>query len=398
MRKLLKNVRIVSPGVDIPRGHIVIQGEKILTVSSGNPAAETGCDGIIDGGGNIALPGFVDIHCHGHSDYDFCDHDEQAFSVIGRKKLEEGVTRFLATSLSVSMDDLRFFCRQAENYRKNDKDGAILSGVHLEGPFINPVRAGAQNPEFLKEPDITLVDELAGITEVKKVTFSPELPGGVALTGALHERGIMPSGGHTEATWECFEECRTAGMKHLSHFCNAMVQLHHLHFGIIGGGLMDDDVYVETICDGVHLCDQMIGLIAKLKGPERMMLVTDSIRAAGMPDGKYSLGGLPVIVQNGRATVPSGRVAGSTLRYYNGLKRLVQDTRWPLSEAVRCTGLNQAESLNLKGLGKLEEGYFADIAVLNADLEPEMTICGGELRWRKNARQYDSFPENQKGR
>ncbi|MBO4304008.1 MAG: N-acetylglucosamine-6-phosphate deacetylase [Lentisphaeria bacterium] len=386
MAKLIKNVRIVSPGRDIPRGHLVMEGEKISKVSPGDPAAENGFDTVIDGAGNYVVPGFVDIHCHGHSDLDFCDRSTQAFSVIGRKKLEEGVTRFLPTSLSVSMEDLRFFCEQAEEYRKKDTQGAILAGVHLEGPFINPARAGAQNPDFLKMPDIAVVDALDAISKVVKVTYSPELPGGVELARALTERGIMPSGGHTEASYECFEACRKAGMKHLAHFCNAMIQLHHLpgQFGIMGGGLLRDDVYLELICDGVHLSDEMIRLVAKVKGPEKIMLITDSMRAAGMPDGNYSLGGLPVVVKNGRATIPSGKVAGSTLRYYNGLKKLVRVTEWPLCEAIRCTGLNQAESLNWKDVGKLEEGFLADITVLNKELEPETVICSGQVRWRKN--------------
>ena len=217
---------------------------------------------------------------------------------------------------------------------------------------------------------------------MKKVSFSPELPGGEEFTRELSEMGIMPSGGHTEADYACYERCREAGMKHLTHFCNVMTPLHHLRFGMVGGGLLDDDVYVEMICDGIHLCDQMIQLIARVKGPQRMMLITDSMRAAAMPDGDYSLGGLPVVVKDGCARLTTGQVAGSTLRYFNGLKRLVRLTGLPLCEAIRATSLNQAESLHLGRRGRLEKDYVADVVLLDENLDVRMTICSGDIRWK----------------
>lgn len=381
MTSCIKDCRIVSPGADIPRGNILIDDGMILSIRADLPPDF--CGEIIDGGGLIAVPGFIDIHSHGRSGFDFCDGSAAAFSAIGRGKLEDGVTGFLATSLSVSADDLRQLCRQAAAYKENTPDGATLLGVHLEGPFFNPDCAGAQNPAFLKEPDIALVDELDAICPVKKVSFSPELPGGEAFTKALAERGIMPSGGHTAADYECYTRCRELGMKHLTHFCNVMTGLHHLRFGMVGGGLMDDDVYVEMICDGVHLCDQMIRMIARMKGPGKMMLITDAMRACAMPDGDYSLGGLPVVVKDGCARLTTGAVAGSTLRFFNGLKRLVRLTGLPLSEAVRATALNQAESLNLGKRGKLEKGFIADIVLLDEELDVQKTICGGVLKWER---------------
>lgn len=380
MRTLIRNCRIVSPGVDIPRGNILLENGRIA--GFGN-VPESGADTDIDAQNLIAVPGFIDIHSHGRSNFDFCDGTQEAFSAIGYGKLQDGVTGFLATSLSVSENDLRNLCRQAEWYKKNVPDGASLLGVHLEGPFFNPACAGAQNPAFLQIPRIDLVDELNSISPVKKVSFSPELPGGVEFTRQLRERGIMPSGGHTEADYACYEECRLAGMKHLTHFCNVMTPLHHLRFGMVGGGLMDDDVYVEMICDGIHLCDPMIQLIARVKGPERMMLITDAMRASAMPDGNYSLGGLPVVVKDGCARLTTGQVAGSTLRYHNGLKRLVRLTGLPLSEAVRCTALNQAESLGLGKRGRIENDYIADIALLDSSLDVQMTLVNGIVLWKK---------------
>ena len=382
MKTLIKNCRIVSPGVDIPEGQIVIEDKRIVYAGVSLADVPSDCN-IIDANGAIAVPGFIDIHSHGRSNFDFCDCTEEAFATIGRGKLEDGVTGFLATSLSVSYDDLRLLCQQAEQYKKNITDGATLLGVHLEGPFFNPPCAGAQNPAYLKNPEIGIIDELNAISPVLKVSYSPELPGALEFTKALTERGIMPSGGHTEADYDCFEQHRAAGMKHLTHFCNVMTPVHHLRFGMVGAGLMDDDVYVEMICDGVHLCDQMIALIAKLKGPERMMLITDAMRASAMPDGEYTLGGLPVIVKDGCARLTTGPVAGSTLRYFNGLKRLVRVTGLPLSEAIRATSLNQAESLGIKDRGKLEKNYIADIVLLNQNFDVLTTICEGVVKYTK---------------
>lgn len=380
MRTIIRNCRIVSPGMDIPAGNILLENERIIAVGE-SPVCDA--ETFIDGKGLTAVPGFIDIHSHGRSNFDFCDGTSEAFAVIGRGKLQDGVTGFLATSLSISEDDLRNFCRQAEWYKKNVPDGASLLGIHLEGPFFNPTCAGAQNPAFLQTPRIDLVDELNAISPVKKVSFSPELPNGLEFTRLLCGRGIMPSGGHSEADYECFESARKAGMKHLTHFCNVMTPMHHLRFGMVGAGLMDDDVYVEMICDGVHLCDQMIRLTAKVKGPRRMMLITDAMSASAMPDGNYSLGGLPVVVKNGCARLTTGQVAGSTLRYFNGLKRLIRLTGMPLSEAVRCTSLNQAESLGLGKRGKIEKDFIADIVLLDADLDVCMTLVGGTVRWKR---------------
>lgn len=382
MRTLIENVRIVSPGVDIPRGTIVIENGIITAIAKDVPSNND--DAVIRGDDLIAAPGFIDIHFHGRSNYDFCDCTEEAFFTIGKRKLEDGVTGFLATSLSVAERDLVELCSLAEQYKNCVSDGATMLGVHLEGPFFNPRCAGAQNPAFLREPDIALVDRLAEITRISKVSFSPELSGGVEFAAALAERGIMPSGGHTEADYERYTLCRRAGMKHLTHFCNVMTPLHHLRFGMVGGGLMDDDVYVEMICDGVHLCDEMIRMIARLKGPERMMLITDAMRASGMPDGAYTLGGLDVIVRDGCARLTTGVVAGSTLRYHNGLKHLVRLTGLPLCEAIRTTSLNQAISLKLGNRGKIDVGFIADIVLLNNNLDPQITICGGETKWKRS--------------
>ena len=379
MKTLIQNTRVVSPDVDLPKADILIDNGVISDIAESIPAMN--CDNVINGEGLITAPGFIDIHCHGRSNCDFCDATDEAFNTIGHDKLSDGVTGFLATTLSVAREDLREICRCATRYQNTNTNGALLLGVHLEGPWFNPKCAGAQNPAHLLLPCLDLVDELSQLAHIVKASFSPELEGGLEFTKGLCERGIMPSGGHCEADYDCFQLHRANGMKHLTHFCNVMTPVHHLRFGMVGGGLMSDDVFVEMICDGVHLCEPMIQLIARLKGPDRMMLITDAMRASGMPDGNYTLGGLPVIVKDGKATLTTGPVAGSTLRYHNSLRRLVRVTGLPLCQAIKATSWNQAQSLKLGKRGRLEKGYEADIVMLNDDLVPQRTICHGDIRW-----------------
>jgi len=380
MKTLIKNCRLVSPGLDLLDAEILIGNGMIEYAGA---AQNSTAVSVIDAHGLIAVPGFIDIHSHGRSGYDFCDATPEAFQNIARGKLHDGVTSFLATTLSVSRADLRRICRTAADTMRNFHEGATLLGMHLEGPFLNPECAGAQNPAHLIPPEIGLIDELNAICPVLKVSFSPELSGGLEFTRALVGRGIMPSGAHTAADYDCFEKNRLAGMKHLTHFCNAMQPMHHMRFGITGGGMADDDVFVEIICDGIHLCEPMIRFIVKNKSPERVMVITDAMRAAAMPDGNYSLGGLPVIVKGGRASLLSGTLAGSTLRFHDGLKKLVAATGLPLSQLIGATSWNQASSLHIPKRGKLEKNFFADIALIDNDFNPQMTFCEGKLRWKR---------------
>jgi N-acetylglucosamine-6-phosphate deacetylase len=378
MLTLLKNCHLASPDLELPGASILLRNERIEEIFP-NGEALPKTDKTIDLSGKTVMPGFIDIHCHGRGGADFCDGTLEAFNVIGRGKLDEGATGFLATTLTVSIEDLESTFEAAATYMKNPS-GAKLLGIHLEGPFINPECAGAQNPAFLKMPDIAIIDHLNKICPVRIVSFSPELPGGNEFCRALCECGIMPSGAHSSADYDQFHEARKAGMKHLTHFCNVMTPVHHLRFGMVGGGLRASDVYVEIIADGIHLCPEMIDMIFALKTANRVMLITDAMRGAAMPDGNYDLGGLPVKVSNGKAQLENGTVAGSVLQMHQALRRVSKITNLPLSELSKTTAWNQAESLGIPESGKLEKGYRADIVVLNEDHEPQDVFVDGKLK------------------
>ena len=387
--KTIRNAHVVTPGCDLGVTDVCIEGERIVSVgASAVSGGET-----IDADGLIALPGFIDIHSHGRGGADFCDLTDEAFETIGRGKLADGVTGFLATGLTRPESDLAELCRCTERYKRLSTLNSQLStclGVHLEGPFFNPKMAGAQNSDFLKLPDAAMVKRLDAISKVVKVSLAPELDGAEACIRELVAAGIVCSLGHSDADYDTFERARQAGATQLTHFCNAMMPIHHLRPTMVTGGLLADDVYAEIITDGVHLSDPMIRLIAKAKGPDRVILITDAMCAAGEPDGIYSLGGLRVKVEKGRATLADvpydpkavvSNVAGSVALYPQCFKRYVRATGLPLEEAVKATSYNQCVSLGIPDRGEIAVGRIADLVLVDAELNPRTTIVNGEIKW-----------------
>ena len=371
--------------MDLGVACVRIEGDRI--VAAGADVRPAAGDEVVEADGLTLLPGFVDIHSHGRGGSDFCDATDAAFDVIGKGKLKDGVTGFLATGLTRPEEDLAELCAAAERYKAR-RGGAECLGVHLEGPFFNGEMAGAQNPAYLKKPDAAFVMRLSAVSTVKKVSLAPELEGAVECIRELAAAGIVTSGGHSAADYDSFERARRAGMTHLTHFCNAMMPIHHLRPTMVTGGLLADDVFVEIITDGVHLSDPMIRLIAKAKGPDRVMLITDAMCAAGEPDGMYSLGGLRVKVEKGRATLADvpydpkavvSNVAGSVALFDDCFRRFVRVTGWPLHEAVKAAGYNQLRSLGIADRGEVAAGQRADLVLLDDSLTPRMTIVVGVM-------------------
>ena len=386
----IEGARVVSPGRDFGVAGVHVEDGRVVAVGAeARPAAG---DRVIAADGLTLLPGFVDIHSHGRSGHDFCDATDEAFDVIGHDKLKDGVTGFLATGLTRPEDELAEMCRCAERYKARGA-GATCLGVHLEGPFFNAEMAGAQNPAYLRLPDAALVKRLHAISPVKKVSLAPELAGAETCIRALAAAGIVVSGGHSAADYATFERARLAGMTHLTHFCNAMMPIHHLRPTMVTGGLLADDVLVEIIADGVHLSDPMIQLIARMKGPDRLMLITDAMCAAGCPDGLYTLGGLRVNVAHGKATLADvpydpkavvSNVAGSVALFPACLRRFVRVTGWPLEEAVKAAGFNQLRSLGIADRGDIAPGQVADLVLVDADFTPRTTIVDGTIKFQKD--------------
>ena len=383
---IIRGARVVTPGLNLGVVDVRVSSGRVAAV--GADAAPRAGDDVLEADGLTLLPGFVDIHSHGRDGFDFCDATDEAFSAIGRGKLADGVTGFLATGLTRPEEELAELCRCAERYKERG-EGATCLGIHLEGPFFNAEMAGAQNPDYLRKPDASFVKRLHPISPVRKVSLAPELEGAEDCIRELAAAGIVTSGGHSAADIEAFERARAAGMTHLTHFCNAMMPIHHLRPSMVTGGLLADDVLAEIITDGVHLSDPMIRLIARMKGPDRLMVITDAIRAAACPDGIYTLGGLRVRVADGCARLADvpydpkaivSNVAGSVALYPACFRRFARVTGWPLEEAIRAAGYNQLRSLGIKDRGEIAPGQIADLVLVDADFNPRMTIVDGERR------------------
>ena len=379
MYSLIKNAHIVSPDMEIVSGTILICNDKIIAVSAGEISIPAGAS-VIDAENMMVAPGFFDVHCHGRNNFDFCDGNAAGTQLIAENKLAEGVTTLLPTTLTVSEEQLAASlaavaaCDQSRSCR--------IPGVHLEGPYINPTCAGAQNPAFVRLPDAAEVDRLNAIYPVAKITYAVEMPGGTEFTYAMLSRGITPSCTHSGAKYSDFLAAHQSGLRNLSHFCNQMTPLHHRDIGLVGAGLLHKDVFAELICDKLHIDPAMIKLVFQTKGAEQVILITDAMRAAGMPDGEYDLGGLPVLVSGGAARLKEGgALAGSTLQLATAFKNVVEVTGLPLKEAVKATSLSAAMSLKLFDRGRIEPGFLADIVMLDDEFRVRRTIVNGETRY-----------------
>lgn len=379
MKTLYTNAHVISPDLDISDAAVLVENGAILDIILPGEQQPWDCQ-VIDIQGDYLFPGFFDIHTHGCANYDFCDATAEGLRKIAVNRLSQGVTSFLGTTLTLPEEQLAASIRIAKEYMANPC-GAKIPGIHLEGPFFTAECAGAQNPDYLKMPDIGLVERMNEIFHVHKVSYSLELDTSQEFLRELVKRGIMPSVAHSFAKYDDFRNACALGMKHMSHFCNVMSPLHHLNFGLVGGGMLHKDVFIEMICDGIHLCPEMIQLLFEVKGADRIMLITDSMRAAGMPDGIYELGGLPATVKDGCARLANGRVAGSTLLFYKALQRVRKLTELPLKELVKTCAWNQASSLGIEGIGKIARGFSADLVRLDSSLTPVEVWVDGVSKW-----------------
>ena len=380
MRTLIHPVRLVSPDLEIADAALLLENGRIRAViSPGQPLPAA--DLVIAGEGRLAMPGFFDIHSHGADGQDICDNSLAAVRHIAQRKLQEGVTTWLPTTLTQPAELLAEIAEKVALYQ-TAPDFCHVPGLHIEGPFINPKNAGAQNPQFVRPPDIEELLHLHHLARALIVSLAPEVPGALDLIRAATALGITSSAAHTSASAAQLAAAKDAGLTHLTHFGNAMSPLHHREIGAVGMGLLDDALKLELICDTVHLCPDMLRLVFKLVPIGRLMLVTDSMAASWIGEGEVQLGGLAVTVHGGVARLKEGgALAGSALLYNEGLKNAAEISGLPLHQLVKATSWNQAQSLGIEGFGKIEVGYHADIVLLNEDFSVWKTFVDGEASY-----------------
>jgi N-acetylglucosamine-6-phosphate deacetylase len=319
-------------------------------------------------------PGFVELQINGSFGANV-GPDPEALKRLARELPKTGTTSFLPTLVSSPVGRYQAFLEALSGTR--NVPGARILGAHLEGPFLSPVRKGAHDPANLLPIDLRLIQELAGSGLVRMMTLAPELPRAWEAIRLLLDNGVVPSAGHTDATYEELVGAVEAGLRTGTHLYNAMSPLVHRAPGVVGALLSDDRTSVGIIADGVHVHEAALQIAYRQKGPDALALVTDAMEAAGMPDGEYELGGRAVRLEAGAVRLPEGTLAGSALTMDVALRNAARLLDIPMYEALRMTTSTPAAILGLPAKGRIIPGADADLVVLSAEGEVHETLVAG---------------------
>ena len=383
--KALIGGRLIVPGEGesfrVLFGHAILYGEKIERIV---PETELPADGpdaperVIDAKGDYVSPGFVNVHIHGAMGADAMDDDADAVPTMARHQASTGVTSFLPTTMTCPMPAVRRALTRIRAAMRNH-GGARVLGAHMEGPFISAARCGAQDAAHILPADFSLMEPFLDI--LRLVTFAPEeLPHGSDFAERCAAAGVVLSVGHSAADYEtarrCFVEKK---IRHVTHLFNGMAPFHHRAPGLVGAAL-ESEADCELIADNVHSHPAAHRLLWRAKQGRHIVLVTDSIRATGLGDGKSELGGQTVFVRDGIAALADGTIAGSVLTMDRAVKNFAENTNCGLPAAVACATKNAAESLGLyEKLGSLAPGKRADFTIFDENVRIQKTIVDGNL-------------------
>lgn len=382
---LIHNIKLILPNEVIDRGWLVMRDGQIADFGADQLPQQDDCL-IIDGQGSYLLSGFIDIHVHGGASYDFMHAKQAELDGITRFHMANGTTAMLATTVTGSREQLTDVLDAVSSYRQNSMPYAQLLGVHLEGPFVNPKWKGAQNEAYMIEPQPEWLEQWQQRYPalIKMQTLAPEVEGAYSYIELLHSYGIVAACGHTDATFAQIETAVQHGLHHAVHTYNAMKGLHHREPGTLGAVMLNEQITAEIIADGIHVHPAAVRLLLKVKGADRTVLVTDAISAAGMADGDYELGGLPVVVEQGVARLQQdGSLAGSTLTMIEGFRFLVEQAGLSLSEASRVASLNPAGVLGIaEQYGSIAIGKRADLLLMDGQYKLQQVFIAGESKRR----------------
>ena len=364
--QLIYNAKIISENKIIDNGWLIIDENKIKKIGEGVPEQKKYLKKT-DMGGLFLGPGLIDIHCHGGYGYDVMDNQEDVLDKISKYKLKNGVTGWLATPLTAPPEELESACKRIKN-AIDTKNKTNLLGAHIEGPFISQAKKGAQNAEFIRTGAIMEINNWIDILGeyLRIVTLAPEKPGAKAIIQSLKDNNTLVATAHTAADYETMTEAIKNGVEQASHFYNGMTGFHHRNPGTVGAFLDSKDTTMEIIADGIHLHPATIRITLKIAGVKRIILITDAMRAAGMEDGDYDLGGLNVSIKNGEARLADGNLAGSTLKLIDAVEYIYNNTELDLIDSWHLASYNPAKRLGLDSLyGSLKGGKIANIVAFN---------------------------------
>ncbi len=381
MIKGLKDVNIVTED-GVIKGNIELKEGIISNITSQSIKGLTFDQEV------YVLPGFIDTHVHGANGSDTMDKTIKDLDNISKTLAREGTTAFLATTITEDKTSIIKALENVHQYMKgNYQEGAKLLGVHLEGPFINKGACGAQPRQYIIDADIELFEEFqkASGHSIKIVTIAPEIKGGLALIEYCHKHQIVTSIGHTLADYDTAVEAIHKGVTSITHCFNAMTGFHHRHVGVVGASFLHDEVDAELIADGIHVSKEAIQLLYKNKGIDKISLVTDAMRAKGLPDGLYELGKQQVFVKNKKALLKDGTLAGSVLPMVEAVKNIKKYLNIEIKDISKLVSVNPAKKLGIYNKkGSISIGKDADLVLLDKDYNIIMTICEGRIIYQRS--------------
>jgi N-acetylglucosamine-6-phosphate deacetylase len=358
---IFKNVLIVDPVKGSFTGDVYIENNIISRVDRNEVDHDY-----------ILMPGFVDLHTHAQKGIDTMYAKQEDYVQWAKNNFEEGVTTFLPTTVSTSLENIEKIIERIKELPLS------IAGLHLEGPFVNPKKKGAQNEKYIFPSE---GHDLSRILKepVKLITAAPEEKGFNTLYKECSKKGIIISLGHSAGDYVEFKNAYDLGVRKITHFPNALTQLHHREIGGTGSALyLDFDI--EMIVDGIHSVPEFVDLTYRFKGADKIYLITDSMAAAGMSEGQYELGGLEVTVKNNKATLKDGSIAGSTLLFKNAVKNFATFTNCSLQELAKVSSYNSLKSLGMiDEVGLIEEGFIANLVLLDGNYNLKQTIFEGDI-------------------
>ena len=381
---IIDHVKVFTEDKNFTDGGIVIKNGTIEQVYTEGKRPQTE-DEVLDGKGMYAIPGLIDLHFHGCKGDDFCDGSRDAIARIAEYEASVGVTAIAPATMTLPVEELEQILRVAAEYKKgpHSKKEADFVGINMEGPFISPAKKGAQDEKNIIPCDVKVCERFLEVSEglVKFMGIAPEeSENAVSFIEAVKDK-VNVSLAHTNADYDTAMAAFNAGADHAVHLYNAMPAFTHRAPGVIGAVYDSKHVMAEIICDGVHIHPAAVRATFEMMGENRMILISDSMRAAGMPDGSYTLGGLDVNVVGNRATLASdGAIAGSVTNLMDCMKTAVKTMNIPLETAVTCATINPAKSLGIDAeYGSIRAGKKAHIVLMDQELNVQQVIKDGEL-------------------
>jgi len=383
---LIKNIQeAYLPEEVIKNASVISENGKITQILTQEQATNLSFSGkVIDAEHKLKLlPGFIDGHIHGGYGVDIMDATPETLQTLADKLPSEGTTSYLATTITQSEEEISNALKNVAAWTAGgQKSGADLVGVHLEGPFVEVSKAGAQPKQYITEPDLAKFlawqDDANG--QIRTITMAPEHDKTGKFIETLNQSGVNVSAGHTDASFQQIKDATKLGVRQLTHLCNAMNGIHHRDIGAVGASFQLEDLRAELISDGIHVVPEMLQLILDNVGSDRIIMITDAMRAKGLDEGEYELGGQPVFVKNGEATLDNGSLAGSILKMIDAVKMMLKLDGVTLQDIVKMNAVNPAKQVGIfDRKGSVEVGKDADFVLLDEQMDIAYTVCKGEV-------------------